>query len=342
MIRVAIPIIVLLLLISSVAITFPRMSLEYNIECSNCHINPSGGGMRTEFGNYSVALNEFCLPQTKDKFIKLYHSPKISDGVTVGFDTRHLILDNGRVFRMQTDAYFNFEPFKDFNYQLRFWENGIIENYALFFINNKKYFIKVGHFYPAYGLKNVDHKSFNRERTGHGSNVYLDGISTGFSLNGYNLHAEILDNFDQALFGLHLFKTTSLDQVGLMLGGSLRLTEEIDGSNRGFPESRAIFGGISFDRFSLMGERDYTGKGSDTLITYLNLTTRLEYGLYLIGEYNYFDGDRNSGNEVDEFIRLSVELYPIPFFQLRPSYTIYTDGFMNGETDFFLLVHFGY
>jgi len=342
MLRIIVPVIGLLLIIATGAITFPRMSVEYSIECSNCHINPSGGSMRTEFGNYSVALNEFCLPQTKDKFIKMYRSPRVSEGVTIGFDTRHLIFDNGRVFRMQTDAYVNFEPFKDFNYQLRFWENGIIENYALFFLNDKKYFIKVGRFYPAYGLKNADHKAFNRERTGHGSNVYLDGISTGLSLNGYNFQAEVLDNFDQAIYGLHFFKTTSLDEIGLMIGGSLRLTEEIEGSNRGFPESRAIFGGVSYDRFTAMGEIDYAGQGSDTLITYVNLTTRLEYGFYLIGEYNYFDEDRDSDNIVDEFVRLSVEVYPIPFFQLRPSYTFYTDGFMKDETDFFLQVHFGY
>lgn len=342
MLKIIIPVILLLLFMVTAAITYPRLSVEYGIECKDCHISPSGGGMRTEFGNYTIALQEFCLPQTKEKFVKNYKSPRISKSLLAGFDSRYLVLESGRVFRMQTDIYLNFEPFKDFYYQVRFWENGLTENYAQYYLANKKYYLRAGRFYPAFGLKNADHKSFTRERTGHGSNVYLDGLATGLSINGFNLTAELFDNYDQAVYGLHGFKTGALGSFGYLAGGSLRYSEDVDSLNRGFPYAKAMFGGLSYDRFTLMGEVDLIGRDNDSLATYMNLTTRLEYGLYFITEYNFFDPNRDIKDGVDEFWRLSVELYPIPFFQLRPSMTFYTEGFRKDEEEYFVQIHFGY
>ncbi len=78
------------------------------------------------------------------------------------------------------------------------------------------------------------------------------------------------------------------------------------------------------------------------MLTYINLTTRLEYGIYLIVEYNFKDLDRNAKNGVDEFYRFSLEIFPIPFVDIRPYYTIYTAGFLKNEKDFFVQLHVGY
>ncbi|MFQ5453141.1 MAG: hypothetical protein ACE5D6_03025 [Candidatus Zixiibacteriota bacterium] len=340
--RMILPLIILLLIMTASVISFPRLSVEHGVNCINCHINPTGGGMRNEFGNYSVALNELCLPQTKKHFIKRYKQPRLSESVLFGFDTRHLVFDDLRVFRMQTDIFLNVEPLKNIFYHIRFWENGISEHYALLYFNKKKYFVKAGRFYPSFGLRNADHKAFNRERTGHGSNVYLDGLSAGAEINGGIITAEIFNPNQRGVYGLHMFKGSYIGNMGYLLGASLRLSEEINGSNGTFPHVKAVFGGLSYDRFTLMGELDLEGQSNDTLITYANLTTRIEYGLYIITEYNFFDGNRHLSEGVDELVRFSIELYPMPFFQLRPSYTYYTRGYRENEDDFFLMIHFGY
>ncbi|MDH3891143.1 MAG: hypothetical protein OEV49_08655 [candidate division Zixibacteria bacterium] len=329
-------------LIISSATSFPRLAVEQGAACGNCHINPNGGGMRNEYGNHAVGFNELCLPSTKRKLADKYRSPRLSEAVTIGLDSRHLIFDDGRVFRMQTDAFVNAEPIERFSYQLRFGEAGISENYALWRQADDRFYIKAGRFYPAYGLHSSDHKAFVQERTGHGSNVYLDGLSVGALVKGINFVAEAMDESGRGIYGAHLYRASGYGPVGYLVGASLRLPEESGGSTGRFPISRALFGGISYDRFTLMGELDLAGKANDTLITYANLTTRLEYGLYLIAEYNFFDGDRSLKSGVDEFMRVSIELYPLPFVQLRPSYTYYTRGIRQDEDDLFLQVHFGY
>jgi hypothetical protein len=120
------------------------------------------------------------------------------------------------------------------------------------------------------------------------------------------------------------------------------MSERINGKTGDFPHIRALFGGLSWNRFTLMGEADLVGFSSDTLITFANLTTRLTYGLYLVGEYNFFDGDRHVLGDVDEFVRLSCEVFPLPFVEVRPSYTYYTRGALEETDDFFVQVHLGY
>lgn len=323
--------------------SLPRLAAEQSLACRTCHVNPTGGGMRTEFGNYAVALNELCLPQTKEYFASQAISPRIAPALLVGFDSRYLVQDEGNLFRMQTDFYTDLNPLKNLHYQLRFSEGGISESYALAYFADQKYFVKTGRFAPAFGLKNSDHKAFVRERSGNGSNVYLDGISFGVDFTGTgNLMVESFNVGGQSVFGVHAYGTRYLAPVSILAGGSLRYSEKVNGSDGQFPQAGSVFAGLSYGRYTLMGELDLIGRSRDTLITYVNLTTRLEYGLYLIGEYNFFDGDRSFKSGVDEFYRLSVEIFPMPFVELRPSYTNYTRGYREGTDDFWLMVHVGY
>ena len=340
--KTALPLIFLLLCIIGSAFAYPRLSVEKSTTCNSCHINPTGGGMRNEFANYTVSLNEFCLPSTKQTSIENYKKPRLSESIVVGFDSRHLLLEDGSVFRMQTDFHLSFEPFKNFQYVFRFWENGINENYAIASMFKEQFYLRAGRFNPAFGLKNVDHTAYNRVRTGHGSNIYLDGVGITLVKNNFQFTAEAFSQNDQGIYGLHAMKSMEFKNIGLFLGASYRLSEELLGTNRLFPHAKAIFGGASYDRFTFMGELDLVGQGNDTLISYMNLTTRLEYGLYLITEYNFFDGNRDVADGADEFLRFSVELYPISFVQLRPSYTRYTDGALKDESMYFLQLHFGY
>ena len=322
--------------------SLPRLAVEHATTCKSCHINPGGGGMRTEFGNHAVAFSERTLPQTQKHFIDKYRSPRVSESLTVGFDARYLILEDWRIFRMQTDFFVNFEPMENFNYQIRFWENGVIENYALVFVGDQKFWLKAGRFAPTFGLKNADHKSFNRERVGYGSNVYLDGLSIGADLNGFQITAELFNPNERVTGNLNLLKTGYLDPIGYMYGGSIRLAEEVDGTTGPFKPAKSLYAGVAYDRLSLLGELDLVGENSDTLIIYSSLTGRIEYGLHLITEYNFFDGSLELDDGVEEYLRFSVEFFPIPFVQLRPSYTHHTRGPLAGENDFFFQLYMGY
>ena len=340
--RKSLSILLPLFILAATAVSLPRLAVKYATNCSMCHVNPTGGGMRNEFGNYSVAFNELTLQSTKKVLKDKYKSPRLSEAVTIGFDSRHLIFDDFTAFRMQTDFFVAVEPLKDLFYQVRFSADGINENYGLFQINGGRHFIKAGRFYPAFGLRPVDHTAYVRERSGHPSRFYLDGVSLGTTVSSFTLTGEIFDRNSQAIYGLHLVKPFYIAPFSFFTGTSLRISEKQNNTNLGIPHAKAVFGGVSYDRFTLMGELDLVGERNDTLITYGNFTSRLTYGLFFIAEYNFFDGNRDRTDGVEEFVRLSTEFYPVPFVQLRPSYTYHTRGPLKDEDDLFLQFPIGY
>jgi len=339
---VLIPLTILALLATVTALAYPRLSVEHGDACKSCHFNPAGGGARTEFGNYTTALNELTFPQTKAAIVKRYRKPRIADNLILGFDTRHLLFQNGRIFRMQTNVYLTAEPFKQMYYHMRIGESGISESYALLTFKDEKYSVQAGRSYPAFGLHNDDHQTFSRIRSGILTNQYLDGIALGVEQAGVNLIAQYFYQGQRGVYGLHAYRAGTVGSLGYLAGGSLRLSEEFGGSNGQFPTARAIFGGLSLNRFTALGELDFNGKHGDTVITYGALYGRIQYGLWLVGEYNFFDGDRHLASGVDEFVRLSAEIYPMPFVELRPSLTYYTRGYRDNQHDWFLQLHFGY
>ncbi len=342
MYRILLPLLGLALIIAASIYSFPRLSAESGEKCVTCHVNPNGGGMRTEFGNHAVAFNELTLPQTKKLFAKKYKPTRVSENARVGFDSRHLVFDNGRVFRMQTDLFLELTPFQNFSYVLRMGETGITENYAVYFLDQQKYYLKAGRFAPAFGVHNEDHTSFNRSRTGNSPLLYLDGLSLGADVAGVSIVGEAFSPNHQGVYTLHAYRPGAVGPFGYLAGASLRLSERVAGSTGSFPHAKALFGGLNYDRFTLLGEWDIVGRSNDTLISYGQLTTRIQYGLYLVGEYNFFDGNRRIADGTEEFLRFSLELYPIPFVLVRPSYTVYTSGPLKDEKDFFLQLHVGY
>ncbi|MEW6051465.1 MAG: hypothetical protein AB1644_10440 [Candidatus Zixiibacteriota bacterium] len=336
------PVLTLLVFGITSAWGFPRLTVEHAESCKNCHINPTGSGARSEYGNFTTAFNELSLPWTKKLVAAHYKKPRIGDALIVGFDSRHLVLRDGSLFWMQTDGYLTVEPFKGFYYHARFTERGVTENYALLQVKDQKYSLKAGRFYPAFGLHPDDHNSYIRTRTGHPPNYYLDGLSIGAELYGTELVAEVMDRFGQGVYGAQVTRTGTFKTFGYYAGLMYRLSEKVNGSYQGVPHAKAAFAGLSYDRFTALGEFDLIGEDNSSYATYAALYGRVVYGLYAVAEYNFYDADRHLKSGVNEYIRYSIELYPLPFVQIRPSFTDYLRGEFNTRDEYFLQIHFGY
>ncbi len=346
-------------LIAASVYALPRFSLQNSTPCQTCHINPSGGGMRNEFGNHAVAFQELVLPPMKKLVEDRFKPPRLGESVTVGFDLRYLVFDDGEVFRMQTDAYAAIEPFRDFYYQLRLSdEQGITENFGLLYFDEQRHYIKVGRFELSHGLKLEDHTAYVRSRTGDQPHLYYDGLALGAKIGDGYAAVELFNPEDRGMIVVHAYRPGFIPQLNLgwMAGFSGRFSEkggdsddepsdETDHSHDPAgppPDNRAVFGGLSYDRFSLLGELDLAGRSPDQLAFCAGFTARIEHGLYFLTEYNFYDGDRDIAAGVDEFVRLSLQVFPLPYVELRPAYTWYTRGPLDGEDDFYLQLHLGY
>lgn len=325
----------------------PRLSAEHAVACKQCHINPNGGGARNEFGNHAVAFQELCIPPTKKLLASHYSSPRLSQSLLVGFDSRWLVLDDPRIIRMQSDLYLTLSPFKHFDYHFRVGSVGtgamqVSEQYALFSFKDSKYWIKAGTFYPAFGLRQDDHNSYSRVKTGHTYNSYLDGLSVGAEWCDVNVTAEAYNLNGRSMIGLHTFRTGYVSPIGYMLGASYQNSEKVNGSAGAYPRAKAVFGALNWDRFTISSEFDVIGNGNDSVAYYFAATARIVWGVYLSGEYNYFDPDRHLAGGFERFARFSVDFYPVPYVKIRPSISHYHPAQHGEADDFFVQIHVGY
>ena len=345
---ILIPISVVALLVSVAGVfALPRLSAEHAVACKQCHVNPNGGGARNEFGNHAVAFQELCIPPTKKLLASHYKKPRISESLMFGFDSRWLILDDSRVFRMQSDLYLTLTPFKNFDYHFRIGPVGatnvqVSEQYALFRVHDFKYWVKAGTFYPAFGLRQDDHISYTRSKTGHLPNSYWDGVSIGADFYDVNITAEVFNIGGRGIYNFHAYRAGFIDPIGYLIGGSIQQSEKIVGSTGIYPRAKAFFAGLNWERLTVTGEFDLIGASSDSMAFYAAATARVVWGLYLTGEYNFFDPDRHLRTGAEKFTRFSVDFYPAPFVKIRPSYTHYMPSYRGETDDFFVQLHIGY
>ena len=92
---------------NSFLFSLPSYALEEGTNCMSCHVNPTGGGMRNDYGSNIYALDELPLKRWIDKG-KDDWDGYITNHIQVGGDFRMQMYDNGdstKVFPMQADMY---------------------------------------------------------------------------------------------------------------------------------------------------------------------------------------------------------------------------------------------
>src|SRR5437764_13099351 len=80
------------LLISTSAVSLPRFALMTGAKCSSCHVNPTGGQMRNEYG-ISFSTEKVPLEALKDS--EFTFSTKLNDNISIGGDYRSQFIYEG-------------------------------------------------------------------------------------------------------------------------------------------------------------------------------------------------------------------------------------------------------
>ncbi|MBW2187990.1 MAG: hypothetical protein JRG93_00160 [Deltaproteobacteria bacterium] len=217
----------LLLASSTPAHALPRFAARGGNECIQCHVNPTGGGMRNSYGRnvfervwlpFSVrprgedvqleldgaieaGWDEEALLGNKDDdkpFVSF--SGDITDWLAIGGDIRVAYIwirpDRGiepgvernitnSFFLMQADLYIGATATDHITFYLDLGVYSGFEAWGLYQLKPEPedfdFMIKVGRFMPAFGIREVEHQLFTRERIGLG-NADRD---TGLELTAY-------------------------------------------------------------------------------------------------------------------------------------------------------------
>ena len=162
----------------SLIFSLPSYAIEQNSNCINCHVNPTGGLMRNDYGSNIYSLDELSIRKwiNEDKEFDGF----ISDNIQIGGEFRiqsYRGQESNSVFPMQIDLYSNVEFEDNISLFMKYGANQ--ELYLLLDDYNNVDWIKIGKTIPDYGLKLDDHTSFIRGGNSLNTFIYSGSIDQG-------------------------------------------------------------------------------------------------------------------------------------------------------------------
>lgn len=167
----------------------PRYTARYRQNCNLCHMNPTGGGLRSLYATQYLVPHEMAMKRFyADSLLKM--NPEISESIRLGADLRTLHLYSkpqaliplvlaGEVpgheieyvdrpgeknfFQMEGNVYLGFEPLPRFAGYISRGQSASLEIWGMAYILPYNGYVKIGRFEPEFGWKFDDHTHFTRE-----------------------------------------------------------------------------------------------------------------------------------------------------------------------------------
>ncbi len=366
---------VLLSIFTVSSFSLPRFSSRSNYACRNCHVNPTGGGMRLPFG-VTFGREELPIKSWQEEFNLEDFNTTLTNFLSYGLDFRLLYFYQDKdkpatkkssFFPMQMDVYFNFAISKKINMFVNpaFGPYQRHEVFGLAKVLPTNGYIKVGRFTPSYGLRLDDHTSYVRDATPFRNN---SGQQTGFEVafapepfsilgaitNGssgdrvsdltkaFYVRAEARAKAGPVSFllGASTYNdVTGPDKINLLGGfGSLSIGERLTI----IADGERIVGNstkmsVSSDRTDRNGDR----KDLEQLAVMIEADYQLVQGFDLKLMYDFFDPDTKLKTGRAARYSAGFEFFPFSGVEMRPLFR-YTDDTVQGAkiTDIHVLFHF--
>lgn len=353
----------------------PRFALRLKDNCSSCHFNPTGGGMRNEDG-VMFGKNILSMISPRDQDFQI--SPKISNNISFGFDYRTQFLYSSEKGKsdfqdMTGSAYLNVDISEKINVVAKYdFVQSIWEAFGVAKILPNNGYVKIGSFVPNFGIHLDDHTAYTRGGDygllfSKGSiqgliynPFYLEtGAEIGFNFTDYiNLTTSVGKSKSNPIFSTdptwtaRLELTPSVNKFHFILGGSYAsLKSKFSNPNTGeisqVPSAMyGAFAGIGYNDFTLMAEYDIATNfvanniKSDALM--IEAAYQLFVGMDAIVRYDRFKSNIDAVDEYFSHLILGVEFFPYSFVELRPQLRFGTHAPNHNNSSFVLQFHFWY
>ncbi|HWN83227.1 MAG TPA: hypothetical protein VNM87_14105 [Candidatus Udaeobacter sp.] len=315
--------------------------------CASCHVDPSGGGLRTAFGFDYLRNRHRLVPQ--DSFPGLpTEQPEIVDNLPVGGDLKMLYDALGRrhtdgsfpntvssFYRMQGSFYISYAPIEQVRLYYNQDVNGTRDLWGKIGLPHDTY-LRIGSFRPPYGLRTDDHTITEREDLQVPYNVYgYDtripdaGVEVGIVKREYYAQAALQNGGSGSNFDGDLNKAFSARFVRFygpfMNGLSIRLNSA--GQDPATEQLRyGTFGTLSVTPELLLlgavdlGEDDRQDDLTRIFLGWGEACYFTPWDLRLRGRYEYLDRDRSAEFADSERYTIGADWVPYPFTTLTGYY----------------------
>ena len=313
------------------AVAEPYLAIQNGYQCVACHVNPSGGGLRNDFG---VIFSENALPARTLPASFPTWSGKLTGFLRAGLDaraswTRTQVPHNPTQEQRQLDQLRLYADIALIPQRLGIYLDEKLapgsaeefEGYVRLNDASHGWYLKGGKFYLPFGFRLQDQTAFVRQLSGISMTTPDTGVELGFERANWSAQLAYSNDIGNASAEARHQITGQLVwvQSGYRLGAAASVASTSTGNRR----VGALFAGLRTGPVAWLGELDLArddgfSDGARSMLAALGeLDWALHRGQNLKLSAEYQDPDRAVPE--DQFTRWSAvyEVTPLPFVQLR-------------------------
>ena len=345
----------------------PYLAIQEGYKCSQCHVNITGGGKRTEFGNIYAQTrlaNRFWNwrdilgesgeddenPSESDSGSSFF-SGRLNDYIAIGGDLRM------RYEQTETPG----NPTQDaFNQQKQniYLQIDLIPEHVIFYqtltgggdareifglLKWDSFYVKAGEFFLPYGLRLLDDSAVTRAVTGFTYGTTDAGVEIGYEPHNWAIHLAATNGTGASLETNRSKRVTaSVAYVhkGFRVGGSYSTNKDAQGIET---EIYGFHGGVQLGRVGVLAETNVIDDSTDKkFVSIVELNLLLSRGNNLKFSYEYHDPSDAIAQNVRERFSLVWEPFLNQFTQFRAGVRDnrgIPQSNVQNKTEYFLELH---
>jgi hypothetical protein len=314
----------------------PYLAVMEGKKCNVCHVNPTGGGLRNDYG---IAYAKMLLPaETVDGALDSW-TGRVGDHGRIGGDLRADWI-RSTAPNTPTSQSFQLEQFRLYGdltlipdklgiyIDEQVAPNGAQneEAYVRYGTTTNGFYVKGGQFYLPFGWRLQDQSAFVREVTGINMATPDKGVEIGYEKTAWSAQFDVTNGATNTGSGSNYQITTqvvytkAIWRVGIA-GSSTK-------ASLGDRRVGGIFAGLKTGPIAWLAEGDIVHDdsfpGGRTLAAgLLEGNWRILKGHNLKVTAEYYDPDRSVREDQQTRYSVVYEYTPLPFLQLRAGYRHY-------------------
>jgi hypothetical protein len=314
----------------------PRYSARYGQRCGLCHVNPSGGGMRSTYASQQLVPDEIAWRRAAAEST-LVPDPQITRSLAVGADFREIYAGSGDAahnldfFQMQGDLYLAFQLDARTS---PYYDRSLTDSYELFgtaYVLPLTGYVKAGRFVPSCGWKFDDHTLYVRDALGLAPPANSDvGIEIGLQPGPLDVQLGLVNGNRGGTFDNDNRLAQSGNAIYRWSGGDLGAGLGAAGYLQSGRQTDLKVGGaccyLTWRGLTWMGEVDLARREPadaervTSLVTSHELSWLARQGLELLATYDFFDPDKNYESGAKSRWGVGVHAMPRPYLALDAAY----------------------
>lgn len=327
----------LMILCMSRAHAEPYLAVQQGLKCMQCHVNPTGGGERTLFGEI---FSQNTLPATHLDTGNNVWTGALNSFINMGGNLRADAQWN-RIRNQPSLAQFSLEQTRIYLSaavipdRLTFYVDELLapggaanrEAWAQLWFDDKTWYVKAGQLYLPFGLRLQDQQAFTRQIAGINMDTPDQGMEVGFEHGAWDAQLAISNGTVGGAAsnnGKDFTAQLAHVQSRWRIGAGININSS---SDVGQTRAANVFAGVRTGAVVWLTELDQVSAPVAGGASRITQTAGLVEADWLIRRGNnlkvtieWYDPSQTQSHDMRQRMSVVYELTPIQFLQLRLGY----------------------